>query len=121
MQTEIDKLLAYGATLQLFDPGELPTMLLAAAVLKTNPPRLRWCAVFPEHQGHVHELAYDTVQAEGAGVSFRNKSGGLVGYIGPYDDSPLEEGPTKELLQRWRAGLAKFSNQADFEQFFNEA
>lgn len=119
----LDDLVRRGATIQVFTPGgKAFTFVLAKCVMLSKPTRLRWCGVFPEHQGHVHETPFSRVAQEAGGRDLAfYKNGEMVAYVCPYEESGLSIDTARDLLAQWRAGLAKFNNQQNFENFFEDA
>jgi hypothetical protein len=55
-----------------------------------NPQALRWCAVFPEHQGHVHWLKYSSVEENGRDVLFYDDDKNLIAAVVPFEESTLD-------------------------------
>ena len=123
MKTEerLAQLIEHGAVIQvnLQEPSVDIALLLAAAVMLEEPKRLRWCAIFPEHQGHVHEVAYDEAvfEAEGRDIAFM-RGEDIVMYVCPYEESTLDLEPARDGLAEWRGMLARHTNVAKFKEFF---
>lgn len=122
LQERLDKLLSEGAVVQLPAAGEpMLTLLLAGARIKRDPSRLRWCAVFPEHQSHVHELEYDKVDVvHDRDLSF-TRNGEIVAYVAPYQEAETDLDEIQATLADWRADLAIAANAEEFARFFETA
>jgi len=121
IEKRLAELIEQGAAVQIPEPN-YGTFILAAAEIRDNPPRLRWCAIYPEHQSHVHEMEYDEV-AFSVGtrdIDFR-KGGKTVMYVCPYEESGLSLDGTATILAQWRGQLATFNNEEQFKEFFDEA
>lgn len=87
-----------------------------------NPTRLKWCAIYPEHQAHVHETVYDRVGiVYDEHMTFYNNAGEMVAYVCPIAAGHLPEEGAKASLASWRYILSRYSNQAQFEEFFRDA
>ena len=84
-----DKFVAEGAV--FMPPGTHLDYIIATVRWLDNPPRVRWCSIFPQHQGHVHEAEYDelVIESGGLGVGLR-RSGHRAGYICPIRESGLD-------------------------------
>ncbi|BAM04431.1 hypothetical protein PSMK_22720 [Phycisphaera mikurensis NBRC 102666] len=96
--------------------------ILATVRWLDDPQRVRWCAIFPEHQGHVHEAPYDelVIEAGGLGVGLR-RDGKRAGYICPIIESGLDHDEAVAALAEWRHLLARHNNQQQHEQFLDDA
>lgn len=93
--------------------------MLAAARWDTNPKRLRWCAVYPEDQHHVHEVFFTkTVVEYDRDIALYDKAGGMVAYICPVAESPLDLTAATALLKEWQAAMALPHNKKEFDDFF---
>ena len=114
------ELIRHGATIKIMDPAV--TLTLAGALWQTHPTRLRWCAIFPEHQGHIHETRFDRNEfnAGGRDIGFY-RGDQMVAYVCPYEESGLDFDEVREALSRWRAVLVAHGNVADFTEFLAEA
>lgn len=121
MEERLAQLIEHGAAIQVTLP-ELSVdmeLLLAAAVMLEEPKRLRWCAIFPEHQSHVHEVPYDAAVFEAGGRDIAFMRGGkIVMYVCPYEESTLDLEPARDGLAEWRGMLARHTNAAKFKEFF---
>ena len=122
-QERLAELIEQGATIQLTpDDGPMMTLTLAGALWLTLPNRLRWCAIFPEHQGHVHETEYHTVKfVNGERDIAFYRDGRIFFYIAPYIESPLDENEVREALAKWRDRLGRYNNAEQFADFLKEA
>jgi hypothetical protein len=115
-------LIEHGAAIQVFTPDDrLHTLTLAGAVWLDNPTRLRWCAIFPEHQGHIHETAYDDIETHHERDVAFYRDGEMVAYVCPYEEGPLPLDAVREALGKWRAILAQYNNAELFEDFLDNA
>lgn len=101
--------------------GDRLELLVGGAQWLTRPARLRWCAVFPEHQGHVHETAYDRLIAHHGRDVALMKDGVMVGYLCPPEESDLVVEEVQDRWADWQARLAIEGNQAELEEFLTEA
>ena len=119
----LDKSLAHGAVAVVrFDDVLEPALefTMADARWLDNPKRLRWCPIFPEHQGHIHETEYDEVINDyDRDLSFKLK-GKQVLSICPYEESGLNSEDVVEALARWRALVGAYNNAENFREFFEE-
>ena len=116
-QERMTKLIEHGAAIQLLAPYPRLTLTLAGALWLTKPKRLRWCAIFPEHQGHVHETRYTRVEViHGRDIAFY-QGGAMVAYVVPYEEGLLPVDGVREALVEWRALFTKHDNTANFAEF----
>lgn len=122
LQERLDQLIEQGAVIHLLFPNDpMMTQLLARARIKHGPSRLRWCAVFPEHQSHVHETLYDKASVvHDRDVSF-SRDGVLVAYVTPYIEAQTDLDDLQEALGEWKAQLAVGANTEEFADFFENA
>ncbi|MBU0847694.1 hypothetical protein KKH23_10950, partial [Patescibacteria group bacterium] len=80
---------------------------------------LRWCAIFPEHQGHIHHLYYDKAVLDNDGRDILFYRGGeLVAGVVPYIESNLPADDVHEALARWKDAVAQ---DMYFDEFLAEA
>lgn len=121
MQGKIDALVESGAVIEYFaEGGGSIKLTLAKGVLLENPRRLRWCAIFPEHQSHVHDTTYDAPEDQDArGLVFYAK-GRVVLTIMLMEKANVPENYF-EGLEEWRRILAVEGNESQFAGFFDEA
>ena len=121
IEGRLAQLIEQGAAIQvtLQEPRVDMELLLAAAVMLEDPKRLRWCAIFPEHQSHVHEVPYDAAvfEAGGRDIAFM-RDGKIVMYVCPYEESTLDLDSARNGLAEWRGMLARYTNVAKFKEFF---
>jgi hypothetical protein len=122
IQERIKELIQAGAAISIHfpdDPRPL-TMLLAGAAWLQNPPRLRWCAVFPEHDGHIHESEYEEARLEASGrdIAFYAE-GKLFLYVCPYEESGKDLRAYRDTLAEWRDLLSRYDNARKFEEMIN--
>ena len=97
------------------------TLTLAYAELLPAPKRLRWCAIFPQHQGHVHELRYTRATHDARCFTFYHGPQ-LVAEIMPYaEQRELPHQEVRDALDRWRTLLARNGNAAEFAGFIKDA
>jgi hypothetical protein len=115
----MEQLLEHGATIQLV--GRNLTLTLAGCHILTGPSRLRWCALFPEHQGHIHETPYTriTLVAGDRDIAFWQGKR-MIAYIAPFEESGLSLDSVVAVLAKWRAYLNENDNAVQFENFFNQ-
>jgi hypothetical protein len=119
VQTRLAELIEHGAAIQLTDPRI--TLTLAGALWLIKPRRLRWCAIFPEHQGHIHETRYTRTEIyHGRDIAF-HQGRVMVAYVCSYEEGPLPVEEVREALARWRDLLGKHGNVAEFAEFLAEA
>ena len=122
VQERLAAMIDVGATIQVFFPdAPSVTLLLAGVLWRRNPTRLRWCAVFPDDQHHVHETKYDEAKQLNGGrdVAFYH-SGSMVAYACPYEESGGQLDEMRDALGEWRA-LLKQDGGARFTTFLQEA
>ena len=115
----LKKLLRRGAVLWFRESNSLTT--LARVMWLDKQKRIRWCGVFPQHQGHVHETPYDSVEVENDKALIFNAGEKSAFYIVPYDDNLLDPQRVKDTLDKWRSAMAVEGNEARFNTFFDEA
>lgn len=121
VKDRLEQLIAEGGVIDIIGQGTTELTLARAAWL-ANPTRLRWCAIFPEHQGHVHETRYDKAVLDNGGRDvLLYRGGALVATVVPAMEATLSTDDVRDALVRWRARLAVPGNQAQFEEFFEEA
>lgn len=115
------ELIEHGAVLSFTD-GRLPELTLAAVRWYKKPLRIRWCAIFPEHQGHVHENEYDRVEVyRERDVAFYDADGRMTISVCPYEyAAKLDPDVVLRALTEWRQTLALHNNVEQFRQFFEE-
>jgi len=116
------KMIEAGAALQMLPPGHpMSTFLLAGALWLHNPTRLRWCAVFPEDQHHIHEVPYDrAVVVHDRDIAFY-RGGRLIMYITPYEETEEDIESMRENLRDWQYQLTRFNNAEQFAEFLKTA
>lgn len=122
IQERATELLTAGAAMWVGPPvGESlgDTVLLAALTWLTKPTRLKWCAVYPTDQHHIHTLPYTgaALVAGGRDIAVYGGRKIMVAYICPFQESGLDEGKSKDILIHWRDLMAG-ANQEAFDQFF---
>jgi len=123
IRERLGKLIENGAAIQLlFEDAPMKTLLLAGALWRQNPTCLRWCAVFPEHQGHVHETSYSEVRLENDGrdIAFF-EDGRMVAYVVPYEESGHEVDAMRENLGEWQYLVSRYKNAVLFAEFLETA
>jgi len=117
------ELIKKGASLQVLLPDTpMVTFILAGVLWRTRPIRLRWCAIFPEHQGHIHETPYNKVRLinKGRDIAFYRDEE-IVLYVAPYEESGLDLGPVIETFADWQQQLRRFNNEEQFAEFLETA
>jgi hypothetical protein len=94
---------------------------LAGVLWLTNPTRLRWCAIFPEDQHHIHETQYDRVEiVHNRDLSFYT-DGEITAYVTTYQECTLPVDEVREELENWCALLSKHDNATYFAEFLRNA
>jgi len=95
------RLIREGAVIELPDGM---TLTLADARWLKKPNRLMWCALWPEHQGHVHELRYTRTEviATRGQITLHNDAE-LLATIKPYQQGTLPLNEVSEALVNWKA------------------
>jgi len=122
LQERLDKLVQAGAAIAVNFPDD-PTieLTLAKAQLLKGPKRVRWCAIHPVDQHHVHDTEYDTAKVHhGRDVAFM-EGDRIKAYVCPVEESGLVFDDVREALAEWRALLAVEGNPREFQHFFDEA
>ncbi|WP_442510558.1 hypothetical protein SH528x_002183 [Novipirellula sp. SH528] len=122
-EQRLEELIAHGAAIQLpLHDQPMLTLTLAGALWLTDPKRLRWCAIFPEHQGHVHELRYTRTDMmnDGRDIAFY-RGPDLVAGVVPYEEGDLETDEVRAALAAWRDQLGRYDNVAQFAEFLEMA
>ena len=122
-EERVEQLIEQGCVIAVAVPdGPSIELTLAGALWLTKPKRLRWCAIFPEHQSHVHETRYSRVVLDNDGRDVLLYQGSkLVAGIVPYIESGLDPDDVRDALVRWRDLLGKYNNKAQFEEFLGTA
>lgn len=122
VRTKLKKLIEHGAVIKVLAPGVVvPELTLAEVLWYTDPERIRWCAIYPEHQGHVHETEYDEVTIEhNRDVAFY-KDGVMVAYVCPYEESGLPDEEVRDALTGWWRLLQLPWNEERLETFMRQA
>ena len=124
VKERMDELIKNGAAITVAAPGgrRTLTLLLAGVVWLQRPLMLRWCAVFPEHQGHIHETYYNNVRlvADGRDIGFYLEDE-LVLYVCPYEESGEDINAYRDTFIAWQAGLREYNNEAQFDDFLKTA
>ncbi|QDS91885.1 hypothetical protein FF011L_06210 [Roseimaritima multifibrata] len=118
----LTKLLDGGAVLGLLRPVSGDFWLAAAKWLPDDGdgPSLRWCPMFPEHQGHIHHTRYTKATAKGDYL-LMYLGDDYVGGIGPALEFDIDRVQYANTRARWLERLAYGDNQARFADFFNNA
>jgi hypothetical protein len=113
------QLVAAGCVLEMHEPA-VGEFALAAAVLHGNV--LRWCALFPVDQSHVHNVKFDDVRLEAGGrdLAFYRK-GSLVAYVGPPEEFDLDLKEYQTSWNRWKEDMADPDTAETFNDFFQYA
>lgn len=121
-QGMLENLISHGAVIKVFPVGiDVPELTLAEVLWYTNPSRIRWCAVFPQHQGHVHETEYDKVRiVHDRDIGFY-KDGGLVAYVCPYEESGLPDEDVRDVLAKWSVLVGHPWNKGRLKEFIEMA
>ena len=121
IRERVAELIERGAALQvLFEDSPMITFLLAGMLWRQK--RTRWCAVFPEHQGHIHETEYDRAVFvnNGRDVAFY-RGEVMVLYVCPYEESGGDLSAMHDNLIEWRRLLGLYNNAEQFAEFLAEA
>jgi hypothetical protein len=119
----VEELIEQGGVIAIHRPGErVIELLLAGALWLKDPTRLRWCAAFPDHQGHIHETLYDKVAlvVRGRDVAFHLK-GEMVAYVCPIVEGGLPVDDVRDTLAEWQSLLSKHNNVEQFADFLENA
>ena len=120
-QERMAELIEHGAAIQLLAPYPRLTLTLAGALWLTDPTRLRWCAIFPQHQGHIHETEYDEIKViHDRDIAFYHK-GEMTFYVCPYEESEEDLDAIRDALGAWRVLLGKYTNVDQFADFLRNA
>ena len=112
------ELLEHGCVITLLWPDAeqwTPPMelILGGVLWMDKPPRLRWCAIFPEDQQHFHELRYDRVVFDNDGRDILFYQGGkLAVTVVPYEEGGLDVAAVAAALVRWRPVAAEMDFEA---------
>lgn len=120
VKERMKELIEAGAAITVLFPvekGGPVTLLLAGAAWLAKPPRLRWCAPFPEHDGHVHETHYGRAALEvgGRDIGFY-ENGEMIMYVCPIEESGEDINAYRNTLLEWRNLLDKYNNAAEFAE-----
>lgn len=117
-QEVIDKTMEDGAVISIAALDGLELTLAKIQWLE-NPSRFKWCAIFPEHQSHVHITPYDRIEIlHDRDVAFYDKAGEMVAYVCPYTESGLPDEEVERALAEWRDLVSKHNNQQNLDDFF---
>ena len=122
IQERMEELIKAGATISVHFPNEIGahSMLLAGVAWLREPTRLRWCAVFPEHDGHFHETHYDNAALVAGGRDVAFYAGErLIVHVCPYEESGGNLNVLRDTLIEWRNLLDKYNNTAKFEEMIS--
>ena len=125
VEDKTDQLIKDGAAIQLLHGHHLEEYTLAKAQWLPRTKvgavaKLRWCATYPEHQGHVRTLRFTDAAVDGDSVVLR-RDGDVVGGIVPVVESGLDLTEAQQTLAGWRALLDVPGNVDQFEEFFRDA
>lgn len=122
-QERIQQLLEQGAAYGIRNEnvGESMAFVLGG-VQWPRPGVMRWCAIFPEHQGHVHEAKFDrlTLEANGRDVALWQGER-LASYVCPIDDGFLESDGPLASFAKWRHQLSLYNNKTNLDRFMTNA
>jgi hypothetical protein len=116
------QLIEEGGVIHLLEGGSME-LTLAGALWLTKPTRLRWVAIFPEHQGHIHELGYTeaTLDNDGRDVLFY-RGAELVATVVPYVEAGLLDiGEVRLALAEWQSGVTENGNEEALAEFLATA
>ena len=97
--------------------GQLFELTLAAAMRTAKPTGLRWCGIYPEHQGHVHDLRFAdaALDNDGRDVVFRSADGDVVAAVVPLAESGMDYAEARDNLGRWQAEVDEVKLKAYLE------
>jgi hypothetical protein len=92
----------------------------------TGPRTIRFCAPYPEHQGHVHEVEGEPViYADGVALILTLPDGAFRAYFSRDREWPELSGEQQKQAQKirkqWREAIARHGNEVRFAEFFREA
>jgi hypothetical protein len=96
---------------------------LAAVAWVSDPdgtPLLRWCPMWPTHQGHIHHTRYDTIAADGVYVNLSYR-GQWVWGCGPAHEFGVDPNEYQDTRSRWLALLSDDVAAEGFADFFKHA
>ncbi len=114
------ELIEDGGVLTIFygDRTNAFEFILAGVLWLHKPFRLRWCAVFPEHGCHIHEMEYDAVKFDNdeRDILFY-KNNQLIAGVVPYIESSLSVDEVREALAEWQELVAYGGNADEFADF----
>jgi len=115
----INEIVKTGATLNLLEPLE-PSIevVLGSVVWLDNPVALKWCTPFPQHQGHVHILDYDSVKTEWDRDVLFFRGDVMVAGITTSIESGLNTDKVLEVVAEW---LSKHNNVEKHARFLEDA
>lgn len=120
-QEKMKELLDHGAVIAFID-GRVPELTLASVQWLENPTRIRWCAIFPQHQGHVHDTEYNRVAiVNDLYLVFYDAAGEMEMCIGPYEEAARNTDEIREALANWRQTLSLNNNTEQFKRFLEDA
>lgn len=125
VEDRVEELLERGAVIQLLFPDDPMLSFTLAGVIwgeDRGGRYMRWSAIFPEHQGHVHGLYFDKAELSPSGrdVLFY-KEGKLIGSVVPYEEGPIPIDEVEEALVEWKALMDYPGKAEEFAYFLRTA
>lgn len=120
VQARTEELMKAGAAITVHPHGwGFGGLTVPLAAVLWEDKRLRWCAPYPEHQGHVHRTPYTTAKLEAGGrdVALYDARGEIAAYITPLEESELDARDATDALTGWRA----VRDEEVFQRFFEQA
>jgi hypothetical protein len=112
-----------GAILRFPQHPDVPEKTLAVVEWKENPTRILWCAIFPEHQGHVHENEYHRCETKwDRDVLFYNEADEMVMAVYPYREAArLDPEEVCQVFADWKQMLSLHNNKQKLADFIEDA
>jgi hypothetical protein len=117
----IDDIIKTGATIHVAYSGRPFVLILGAVQWLENPKRLKWSAIFPEHQGHIHRFEYDRVEIDwDRDVRLLDKDSKTLVGITVADESPMDADVVKSGAAEWQRMLSLHNNREQQAEFMDE-
>lgn len=90
------------------------------AWIEISDGRLRWINCFPADQHHTHELEFNRIVDNGAGLGFY-QGDRLLAYLAKYSQWPEEPiDDYREEKARWEIHLQEEENRKAFDEFVSQ-
>lgn len=118
-QERLTELLRHGAA--MFTVQTMSHLMMATAKWEEDPQALKWCGMFPSHQGHIHRVKYTKVELmnDDRDLVFYNGKD-IIATIEPFEVTGLSKDMVHTLMSEWKWMLGRYTNQDKFNQFFDE-